>query len=121
MQGTSGSYAINGTELQLPPTTGKWSDRNSLGIDGNAHPIYSAVRQFVLSWGLMSPSEVQQINNFYLSAGNTGTVVVDLPKWGNSTYSFYSYSGCTLNEPEVGEYFCGYITDVTLVVNKVRT
>ena len=121
MQGYTGSYAINGTNLILQPSAGSWETKDILGIDGNGHPVYPQLREFNLQWGLMSPSDFQQVQDFYNQCDNTGTVVVDLPKFGDAGYQFYSYSGCTLREPSIGEYFNGYITDVSLRVMKVRT
>lgn len=120
-QGLSGSYAINGTNLTLQPTEGRWNQRDNFGIDGAGHPIYSTVRTFELSWQLISTSELNQIINFFDSVSNTGTVAVDLPKYGANTYTFYRYSGCTLNEVQVGAYFEEYIQEVTLLILQVRT
>lgn len=117
--GYTGSYAINGVNLQLQPTNGAWEGRESLGNDGNGNNIYPQYRAFILKWGLMSVSDAQQINNVFLTVGNTGTVVVDLPKWGALDYQFYSYSGCIVSEMQVGEYFNQYITDVTVRISKV--
>jgi hypothetical protein len=121
MQGTTGSYALNGTRFVLQPTEGQWDAKGMLGVDGNGHPIYSAVREFQLSWDLASPTDVKQLIDVYNANANTGTVVFDLPKWGDADYSFYSYSGCTMREPEVGTYFNGYISNVKLTIMKVRT
>jgi len=122
-QGFSGSYAINGTNLVLQPTSGRWNGRDLLGIDGAGHPIYPSIREFEMSWALISTTDFAQLNNFQLSVGNTGTVSVDLPKWGNAGYMFYSYSGCTLREPQAGSYFSadGYVQDVTMTIMGVRT
>lgn len=119
--GLSGSYAVNGNNLSLQPTEGRWLERQSFGVDGNGHPIYSAVRQFEMQFVLESMSDLQQITNFYNSVGSTGTVVVDLPMWGAADYRFYSYSGCTLREPEFGPYFEEYNQDVTLRILNIRT
>lgn len=121
MQGYSGSFAVNGVNFQLQPTKGKWDSREVLGIDGNGHPIYPMFREFEVTWQLASPSDVDQIENAYLAVSNTGTAVFDLPKWGDANYLFYSYSGCTMREPEVGEYFNGYFMDVRLTIMQVRT
>lgn len=121
MQGVSGSYALNGTRFILQPTEGHWDARDNLGTDGGGHPIYPSTRKFEINWGLAAPSDVKQILDAYNSVSNTGTIVFDLPKWGDTDYTFYSYSGCTMQEPEVGAYFNGFITDVRLVINKVRT
>lgn len=119
--GLSGTYAVNGTDLSLPPTTGKWLDRASYGVDGNAHTVYSQYRDFELKWELISTDDASQIIGFYNQVGNTGTVTVCLPKWGDPTFTFYNYSGTTLVEPIVGEYYQGYIQSVTLVVVNART
>lgn len=121
MQGVSGTYAFNGTTLSLQPSSGKWSQRSSLGVDGAGHPIYPAVREFEITWDLISISDLQQINNAYNAVGNTGTVVVDLPKYGDSQYNFFSYSGCTLQEPQYDAYFEKYVQNVKLLVMNIRT
>lgn len=121
MQGASGTYAINSTRFILQPTEGEWDSREILGVDGNGHPIYPAVREFHITWGLAHPNDVKQLIDTYNALGNTGTAVFDLPKWGDADYIFYSYSGCTMREPEVGAYFNGYISNVRLTLMKVRT
>lgn len=121
-QGFSGSYAINGVNFTLQPTQGNWAGRNLLGIDGEGHAIYPTIREFEVSWGIMSTAELKQIIDAQLAAGNTGTLVFDLPKWGDVDYKFFSYSGCTLREPEVGPYFAGgWIEDVKLIITNIRT
>ena len=120
MQGYSGSFAINGTKFILQPTEGSWEDRDNLGMDGNGHPIYPAVREFHIKWELAHPTDVKQLIDAYDAVSNTGTAVFDLPKWGDVDYLFYSYSGCTIQEPQIGPYFNGWITNVRLVIFKVR-
>ena len=119
--GLSGSYAFDNVNFQLQPTTGKWSERTNYGVDGAGHPIYSSVRNFELTWELISPTDAQQIINVYNSVGNTGSVVACLPKWGDATYTFFNYSGTTMQEPSVGEYFQGYIQSVKLLLLNIRT
>lgn len=121
MQGISGSYALNGTKFILQPSDGGWDSRENLGTDGNGHPIYPSTRNFEVNWELASPTDVNQIINAYNAQGNTGTVVFDLPKWGDVDYTFYSYSGCVMQEPEAGKYFNQYIQDFHLIITKVRT
>lgn len=121
MQGYSGTYAINGVNFLLSPTDGRWENRDQIDFDGNGHPIYPAPRTFVLTWGLAAPSDVKQLIDTYNALGNTGTAVFDLPKWGASGYLFYSYSGCTMSEPQIGKYFNEHITDVSLQINKITT
>ena len=121
MVGLSGTYAFNGTDLLLQPTSGKWQERTNYGLDGGAHPVYPAVRNFELTWQLISPSDAQQIITFYNAISNTGTVVACLPEWGASAYQFRNYSGASLQEPTVGEYFNEHITEVRLLILNVLT
>ena len=120
-QGFSGTFAINNVNFILRPTKASWSKRDELGFDGNGHPIYPAVREFEISWNLMHPTDAQQIINAYNAVQNTGTVAFDLPEYANGDYVFKSYSGCTISEPEFGEYFQGYINDGKLTIHNVRT
>lgn len=120
-QGASGTYAINGSNLLLQPSTGRWVQRDSFGMDGAGHEIYPAVRDFELQWDLIDVGDLQQINNDYNAVGSTGTIVADLPKYGDSQYNFYSYSGCTLSEPQYDAYFERYVQSVRLVIHNVRT
>ena len=115
------TYKINGVEITLQPTSGRWIPRRSLGIDGLGHPIYPALRSYELQWGLLSDVEYNQLQTFFDAVISTGTAVVDLPKYGDSTYAFYSYSGCTLSEPEPSRFFAEHYTDVGLIINKIQT
>lgn len=115
------SYVINGTTLTLQPTTGKWDNRESIGVDGNGHAIYSGKRQFELRWGFMKMSEFNEILSLYDAIGSTGSAVVQLPKFDGTSYAFQEYSGCVLREPEVGEYFEMYVSDVRLLIVKINT
>ena len=51
----------------------------------------------------------------------TGTVVVDLPKWGDTDFTYFSYNGTVFREPEVGDFFVNHVTDVRLVIGNIRT
>ena len=112
-------YKINGTLLLQQPESGKWLDREEIGIDGSGHPIYPDVRDFQLSWGYMTPDAFSQIQNFYDLVGNTGTVSADLPERGAATYGFHQYSGCTLGEPTCGDFFEEYYSDVSMKIFKI--
>lgn len=120
-QGVTGSYAINGSDITIQPTSGQWKPRDPLGVDGNGHFVYPPYREFEMSWGLLSPSDTNQLQNFFASIGNTGTAVVDLPKYANISYTFYSYTGCVLQEPSFGIFFTEHQTDITLLITKIRT
>lgn len=119
--GYSGTYAVNGTDFLLIPTKAKWEQRDNLGFDGNGHPIYPTSRTFVMQWDLMHPSDAEQIISAYNSAGSTGTLSFDLPEYGNPNYLFSRYNGCTMEEPEFGDYFQGYISDGKLKIHLVKT
>ena len=121
MQGFSGSYAFNNVDLAVPPSTGNWKERASYGIDGGAHTIYSAVRNFEMTWDLISSTDLATIINVYNTVSNTGTAVACLPDWGNANYQFRNYSGTVLQEPVIGEYFQEFVKDVKLLIMNVRT
>lgn len=120
-QGYTGSFALNGSNLTLQPSTFGWENRDVLGTDGNGKPIYSALGSFQMYWGLMSTSELRQLILISDSVSATGTVVADLPEWGNADYYFKSYSGAVMQRPQVGEYFNTFVTDVRLVISNLRT
>ena len=115
------TYKVNGTDIPTQPTTGRWIPRTLLGVDGNGHGIYAGVREFELRWQASDPENVSQIQSWYDSVGNTGTLVVDLPYYLSGTYHFYSYTGCVLREPEIGNYFAGNHTNITLLVTNINT
>lgn len=119
--GASGTYAINGTELLLQPTTGRWLPRDSLGFTGDGHPDYVGVREFEMSWQLISVNDSNQLQTFFNALGLTGTAVVDLPKYRSATYIFESYSGCTISEPQMDVYFEEHETSVTLLIYGIVT
>jgi len=115
------TYKINGTAISIQPTSGRWMPRDNLGIDGNGHMVYSAVREFELKWQLTDAALFDQLQTFFESVNNTGTAVVDLPYYTSGSYSFYSYSGCVLREPEMGTYFTEHHQDVFLLITNIRT
>jgi len=115
------TYKVNGVEITLQPTTGRWLGRAVLGVTGLAHPVYPSLRSYELVWGAMTPAEFNQLQTFFNAVITTGSAVVDLPQYGASTYTFYSYSGCALQEPEASVYFTEHQMDVTLIINKVQT
>ena len=121
MQGYTGSFAINGTNLSLQPTEFRWVDKDLLGKDGQGRPVYPSIGEFEMSWGLMSNSELKQLIDFSNAILSTGTAVVDLPKWGHPDYYFYSYSGTFITAPSVGAYFNTYVTNVKLTVTNIGT
>lgn len=114
-------YKISGTTLDLQPESGRWLSRDPVGIDGNAHAIYPATRKFEMRWSFMSVSEFAQLQTFYDSVVNTGTVVVDLPEYAGDPWAFESYTGCVISEPQINEFFEEHWSDVRLLVVNIRT
>lgn len=119
-QGVTGSYAVNGSNFTLQPSEGKWEPKELIGRDGTGKPIYPAMGDFTMTWALMSTSDFEQLNSFYEYVSNTGTSVVDLPKWGATNYEFYSYSGTVINRPTAGTYFEKHVMDVQLLISSIR-
>jgi hypothetical protein len=114
-------YKINGTDLTLQPESGQWVTREKYGVDGSGHSVVPRLRKFELSWGFVSMSEYQQIENFYSTVSVTGTAVVTLPQWNASAYQFYDYSGCVIQPPEQGVFFEEYVSNVRLIISNIAT
>lgn len=115
------TYAINGVTLTLQPTEHYWLPRGMLGTTGDGHPVYAAVREYMLRWNIGSQSEFQQFIGMYNDISYTGNAVVRLPEWNNPAYTFHNYSGCTLTEPEMGSYFTEHPTTIAMIVRNIRT
>lgn len=115
------TYAINGTELTIQPTTGRWVPQSAVGITPNGTPIYPAVRMFEIRWNLITQEEVNQLITFFGTIGFTGTANVRLPQYNASTYGFVYYSGCVLYQPEFGVYFAEHTQDVMMMVGNIIT
>jgi len=115
------SIKINGTELKLNPTSHGWVSPSIIGRGGAGHPFYSSVKEYEMRWQLISSTDLNQLVGFFNSVTPTGTVVVDLPRYGYTTYTYFSYSGCILNSPEISEYFAEHTTEVRLVISNIRT
>lgn len=118
--GYSGTYALNGTEI-LKPTSHRWVEREMIGVDGNGRPLYPSVTEYELNWQLMSPASFFQLVNAHRYSIQTGTVVTDLPQWGNGDYLFYSYSGTYISMPSFESFFNEHYEGVSLIVRNVRT
>ena len=118
--GASGSYGINGVNLSLQPTSGRWLLASPLGITGDGHPIYSAIHEFEISWALTAQDDLNQIQNFRDLVWLTGTVSIDLPAYRGSSYVFQTYSGCSLYEPERDMYFADHTSNFRLIVGNIR-
>ncbi len=117
----SGTYAVNTTDFLLTPETGRWIDRLLVGVDGNGRAIYAATRQFECRWSLLSPAQFNQLQVWWTTIGQTGTVTADLPRYGDNTYNFYRYSGVYVQEPRQGSYFQENEQDATLLIVNIKT
>ena len=115
------TFKINGTEFLIPPSRFKWVPRYQLGTNGHGNIVYSTPREFELEWELVTPAMFNQLQGFYNLVGNTGTVVVDLPTQGLATYTFFAYTGCIINEPEMGEFFNQHQGSIRLLVSNIIT
>jgi len=119
-QGVTGSYAINGSDLALQPTSGRWMPTTILGVTGDGHPIYPAIRQFEMRWNINAQSDVNALVNYFNTTAITGTASVDLPEYNSSVYQFKTYSGCVLFEPSRSEYFTEHTREFVLYVGNIR-
>lgn len=119
MVGLSGTYAINAVDIC--PESAQWRDRDTLGVDGNGHPIYSSVREFEFSWGFMSMADYSVLYSARQLVGSTGTVTVDLPDLSQGDFRYRRFSGTIIHEPSVGAYFVDHLSDVRVLVTNIRT
>lgn len=113
------TYQINGTDFLLQPTTGRWMPRAPVEITGDGHPVYSAVREFELRWQLSDAESVDQLRDWFETTLLTGTASVALPSRSTGTYSFQTYTGCVLYEPEQGVFFNEFTTDLVMIVGNI--
>lgn len=114
----SGTYQIDGVAIPLP-TTGKWELRDELGRDGFGKPIYSATREFRLVWEYISPADANILYGLYKAKESTGSHVVQLPAY-DSLYTFKTYSGCQMTEPEYGEFFETHVSNFSFLIVSIR-
>lgn len=114
-------YKINGTQITIQPTYGRWVPRDMIDTDGAGHPVYPARRDFEMRWDLVNAAEWYQLQTFFNIIQNTGTAVVTLPQFAAATYVFYDYTGCVLREPDVSDYFEQHPTSVVMLVTNIKT
>ena len=119
--GASGTFGINGTDFTLQPTSGRWMPQSVAGITGDGHPIYPAVHEFEIRWSLSPQDDLNQIQNFRDLVVLTGTASVDLPAYRGANYVFQTYTGCTLYEPDRGQYFNENTTEFVLIISNIHT
>jgi hypothetical protein len=115
------SVKINGSTLTLQPSRMNWVPRTTLGDSGKGNPIYAGPREFTLEWDLVNPSMFNELQNFYNALGLTGTAVVELPRYGFATYTFFAYTGCVVREPEMEEFFNEHQANISLLITNIIT
>ena len=115
------TFKVNGVPFVLQPSTHHWVSRPSLGYDGGGHPMYVAVRSYEMSWDYINATGAAQLQSFYNLCSVSGSVIMDLPQYGVSTYGFQSYTGCVMEEPTFDTYFDTFQQTLKLVVNNIRT
>lgn len=115
------TIGFNGTTLSIQPTSGKWVNKELIGVDGSGRGIYPAYRDFELKWDFLTPAEFNEIYTFFQAIGQTGTVVATLPQFNATEYQFYNYSGCVLRELQAEEYWQNYISSASLLIVRILT
>lgn len=111
---------INGTTLTAQPTSITWVQKEPKYRNGLGAPIYAAFKDVELRWDYINSAAFQQLSTLAGSNGITGTSTLTVPKFVNATYVDYTYSGCIVNAPTVGELFEEHYSGVTMIVTKVR-
>ncbi len=114
-------FQINSTGIPLEPEEGRWMSQRILCVDGNSRAIYPPTREFEFRWGLLSPSQAWQLQEWWQTIGATGTITADLPRYAWPTYEFKLYSGCIMHQPEPRQYFTENYTDAVLLITNITT
>ena len=114
-------YQINSTGIPLEPEEGRWMPRTILGLDGNGRAIYPATREFEFRWGLKTPGQLWQLQEWFQTIGATGTISADLPRFAWPAYEFHTYSGIYMQEPEVNQFFTENYMEVRLLLTNITT
>ena len=113
------TYKISGTTLTLQPTTGKWLPRKILDIDGENRAIYEPTYSFEMTWDAISPSDFDQLRDFWVDISSTGNLSADLPGKDQSAYTFVTYSSVVVDEPESGEFFQKHLLRVRMMIRNI--
>ena len=85
-------YKVNGTEITIQPTTGRWLQRYTLGRTGAGNAIYPQIREFEMRWQLGNQAHVRQLVNFFgsMSRALVASNVTNLAAGALSTDSIKS-------------------------------
>jgi len=112
------TYKIGGIEI-LQPTSGQWIPRRPIDVTGEGRTIYAGVYEFELRWALMPMDKFNEIYDAYQEVAATGTLVVELPDFTQSSYAFREFSGVFVEEPRVGAYFQEHVSNVVLRITNI--
>lgn len=115
-----GSYKFNATGTFPNPTEARYIDRDEKGISGDGHAIYAAPRKFEMKWEFMTMDDYKIVQDFYNLIQSTGTFAATIPQYGQ-VWNFYSYSGCTMREPQTSYFFETYVSNVILTIMGILT
>jgi hypothetical protein len=115
------TFKINGTALSRFPTNHRWINQDAIGATGDGHPMYPAYREYELEFDFATPSEFNEFVTFYNGIGITGTISADLPEYGTSSYTFRTYSGIVMSQPEYGNFFEQHYQSARLLLVRIRT
>lgn len=96
---------FNGTGLMINPTTAQWLDPDQIGVSGDGHAIYPALKEFRLSFNLVSQGEWFELYSYFKRVSFTGTLVCSLPDFESNTFAYRNFSGCILRYPSMNQYF----------------
>lgn len=96
---------FNGTGLMLNPSTAGWVDIDQLGVSGDGHAIYPALREFRMSFNLTTQGEWFELYDYFRKVSVTGTMTVALPDFSMNTFGYKNYSGAILRFPTSSQYF----------------
>lgn len=117
-------YKINNVALTLQPSAGSWKPRDILGTDGNGHPVYPAVREFEMKWDLITEAEYYELQNMYDTLMlYTGSTTVTIPRYKpvSGVYTYDTYTGCIIYEPESADYFEMHRLTARMLIVNIRT
>lgn len=111
---------LNGIPFSQQPTDHHWLQRESIGTDGNGNDVLVSPRQYEIKWDFLDTDAFQNVNNYYLAQGVTGTVTATLPAWSSNPYQFQNYSGCIIKELTFENYFQNWYQGVRLLVIRIN-
>jgi len=113
-------YEVNDVPLLLCPTSARWLNRDSVGIDGSSRNTYVPNRSFELGWSIMSVDQFAQLCDLYDAVANTGTADIVLPGRCVDLWTGIHYT-VKLDEPTTRGYWNTYHVGVRMRIRNIRT